>query len=59
MLNPIEALSAAVRLGITEFLAADATKSQFEKGSEPLQASRLHWLFGLAREGQPPFSDWL
>jgi len=30
-------------------------KSLSEKGSDPLEASRFHWLFCLAGEGQAPF----
>jgi len=30
-------------------------ESLSEKGSDPLEASRFHWFFGLAGEGQTPF----
>ena len=31
------------------------SKSLFEKGADPLEASRLDWFYGLTGEGQPPF----
>lgn len=32
-----------------------SSESLSEKGSDPLEASRLHWMFGLAGEGLTPF----
>ncbi len=31
------------------------SENMSEKGSDPLEAIRFHWLFLLAREGQTPF----
>jgi len=41
------------------FIRVDESLS--EKGADPLEARRFHWVFGLAGHGQTPFrigSEW-
>jgi len=49
-----ESVAKSLNFCATVIVAAGAQRLS-EKGSDPLAASRFHWVFGLAGEGQTPF----